>query len=887
MRCFHCSEQVPECGSWSVEFLGIDRPVCCPGCEAVMQAIVDAGLGDYYQFRTEPAPFGLIPEDLSEQLDKLTVYDSPEISERYLSKATPADPASSQTCLDVNLSVSGMHCGACVWVLERSLAALPGVSSASVNFSSSRALVRYDPEQLRLSDILRATIRVGYQTMPFDARERETSMKQESRVFLQRLFVAGVASMQVMMYALPAYLSGEQEMEVEYAQLLRWASLVVTTPVLLFSAQPFLKGAWLDLKRRRPGMDVPVSIGLLAAFFASVWATWSGTGHIYFDSVAMFVFLLLAARYMEWSARRRAMRSIDDICSAAPETAQRRVEDGAWETVPAARLQVGDRILINAGDRVPVDAIVQIGSSAIDNSLVTGESVPVLVGVGDTLPGGSLLSGSPVQCLVARTRNTSTLSVIDGLVQRGASEKPQSVKVADRVASVFVTLLLVFAVAVFALWWMIDPSRAATIAIAVLVVSCPCALSLATPSALAASTGVLLKHHLLVTRGHALETLAKVTDIVFDKTGTLTVGMPVLTQTRLGPGQQQHDILQLAAALESGSSHPYAAALRRAAEQESAEAFGQSTQQAHDDVHSNSVLPREDGFSELASLGHEVAEIEHCAGHGVSAALADGTMLRLGSASWCQLGENEQRLWQATDTAELGSASEVYLSRNTPLVSADANLPAVAVQVLARFLIRDVIRPEVPSLIRSLQKTGLRVHLLSGDREGAVSYVATQLGVADYAASMSPEQKQAYVLSMQSSGAVVLMVGDGINDAPVLANADVSLAVGNASSLTRNAADVISLLPGLEGLEWLLRKSVQTMKVVRQNLLWAALYNASAIPLAAMGIVPPWAAAIGMALSSLLVVGNAQRLWSTSDLALARKDSRDQMRPYRWNRSTY
>ncbi len=866
MRCYHCTEEVLEPGRWQVEFDGGPHDVCCAGCEAVMQAIVESGLGDYYRFRTEPAVFGVIPDDLAAKLDELGVFDEPEISERYLQPVEAGDSAAAVELVDLNLAVEGMRCGACVWVLERSIAALPGVERSRVNFSSGRASVRFDVSRLKLSDILRRTAEMGYKSAPFDARERELALKRESRAHLQRLFVAGIATMQVMMYALPAYLSGEGDIDPAHENLLRWASLVLTTPVLLYSAIPFLKGAWLDLKRREPGMDVPVSIGILAAFFASVWATVTGAGEIYFDSVAMFVFLLSGARYLEWAARRRAMRAVDDISAAAPETAQRLVGD-VIEIVPAARLDVDDLILINTGERVPVDGVVQAGHSDVNNALVTGESVPVAIGPGDALAGGSLLTGAPIQVRVLRQQAASTLSVIDRLIERGASEKPRAVRIADRIATLFVTALLVFAALVWLVWMQLDATRAAATAIAVLVVSCPCALSLATPAALAAATGDLLRSRLLITRGHALETLARVTDVVFDKTGTLTTGAPAVSGMQLAHGWDRGQVLQLAAALEMGSTHPYAHALRQASMEEPTGA---------------------DAIAELAHLGYPALSLEHCAGHGLAASIepaeGSGFALYLGSASWCGVSPDAAQSWQADDDAPARAASEVYLARRPLLESVTVLEPGTPV-ILARFLISDSLRAEALPLVQRLIEDGLTVHLLSGDRPPAVHAVAQSLGIAQYIADVTPMEKQAYVASLQTNGAIVLMVGDGINDAPVLASANVSMAAGEATALARTAADVISLLPGLEGLERLLAKSTQTMKIVRQNLVWAAIYNATAIPLAALGYVPPWAAAIGMAGSSLLVVSNAQRLWSRPGTVPA--DSAHRMRSRLWNRFTY
>lgn len=847
MRCYHCAEQVFEVSRWQVEFDGEMRSVCCNGCQAVMQAIIDSHLADYYRFRTEPAQFGVIPDDLNTKLNELKVFDEPEISERFVHSVPDENGERPlQELVEVNLSVEGLRCGACVWVLERSVAGLHGVSNARVNYSSARATVSFDPNLQKLSTILGRMAQVGYNSVPFDVRARELALKQQSKTFVQRLFVAGISTMQVMMYALPAYISDVGDIDVEHEQLLRWASFVLTVPVLVYSAQPFLKGAFNDIRNLQPGMDVPVSIGILAAFLASVWATITASGEIYFDSLAMFVFLLLGARYLEWSVRRRAMRAVDDISCSAPETAQRLV-NGEVENVPALRLQAGDTVIVANGSRVPVDGRVSQGDSAVNNALITGESMPVVIGPGDAVAGGALITGAPIQLTVLRQQSASTLSVIDRLVDRGAAEKPSAVQFADRVATVFVTLLLVFAVIVWGVWMLIDPSRAATTAIAVLVVSCPCALSIATPSALAAATGELLKGRLLLTRGHALETLAKVTDVVFDKTGTLTTGLPIVASIDCADTVLEHVALDLAVALECGSTHPYAVAFR--------------DEQARRGDSANAVTKGADADSvtALARLGYRVEQLTHEAGYGVSASLSDGSVLYLGSSSWCQVPASVLSLWHESDASEgvvNYAASEVVLSQRNS---------ANDTKVLARFLLRDAARESVKGLVTDLQQRGMQVHLLSGDRLPAVRAVADELGLMNYAAAATPEKKQAYVADLQLSGKIVLMVGDGINDAPVLASADVSLAVGEATALARSAADVISLLPGLEGLPHLLAKARDTKRIVRQNLFWAVLYNTTAIPLAALGHVPPWAAAIGMALSSLLVAGNAQRLWSKQD----------------------
>lgn len=853
--CYHCAEPVPDGSVLTVEFEGETRDVCCRGCEAVMQAILDAGLANYYRFRTEPAALGVIPDDLTVKLDELAVYDEPEISERFLQyvdvDGNPVE-CSNHVFHEVNLSVEGLRCGACVWLLERAVNRLAGVEAANFNFSNARAQVRFDATTVPLSSILRRIEEVGYEARPFDVHERELTLQRESRTFMQRLFVAGIAMMQVMMYALPAYISDSGDIETAHEQLFRWASLVLTIPVMLYSAQPFLIGAWRDMRLRSPGMDVPVSIGLLAAFSASVWSTLSGTGDIYFDSVSMFVFLLLLARYLEWSARRQAIQALDDISAEAPESATLIDTTGCQmqrSQIPAARLKSGDVIEVNNGARIPVDAVILRGQSSVNNALLSGESLPQNVAVGDRVAGGALLAGAPLQLRVERPQSASTLSMISRLIDRGAAEKPRLVLLADRVAAVFVSVLLLFATLVFLIWWQLDASRAVTVAIAVLVVSCPCALSLATPTALAAATGKLLRSRLLITRGHALETLAQVTHVVFDKTGTLSKGEPELMCQQRVP-QDRSDTtctdgcngsyvstapefwltnplagvsaLSLAATLEAGSSHPFAKVFLKAAASER-------------------TVP-------------VLSDIEHAAGHGIHARTADNLELRLGSALWCRLDKQQLARWRSTDGLIENACSEVFL------VVRQAG--AATEHVLSRFLLRDPLRSDTKTIIDALLGNGFSVQLLSGDREPVVAAMSNELGVEHWTAEATPEQKQQHVSLLQSQGAVVLMVGDGINDAPVLATASVSLAVSDASALARTAADVISLSPGIDGLLPLLVKARQTRRILRQNLLWAVLYNAIAIPAAALGLVPPWVAALGMAGSSLLVAGNALRLWS-------------------------
>ncbi|MEZ5659466.1 MAG: heavy metal translocating P-type ATPase [Burkholderiaceae bacterium] len=849
--CLHCAEPVPVAGRHPVLLDSVPRDTCCAGCQAVAQAIIDAGLARFYeQHRVPGRPLGLPAGALGEgpAPPGFELYDAPEFQDRYVhpadgtgrpAGADPDEAPAGQVCVD--LTIEGMHCGACVWLLEQGLRKMPGVQSARINFTTERARVRWDPRQVTLSALLGRIGELGYAAMPFDASRRELAVRRQGRRLLQRLFIAGLASMQAMMFALPGYLSGPGDIETAYRDLLQWAGLVLAIPVLGYSAWPFFAGAWRDLRARSPGMDVPVAIGMSLAFLASLRAVWTGEGEVYFDSIAMFAFLLLGARYLEWLARRRAAATLDGITATLPEAARRLVPDPADpsslvpELIPAARLRAGDLIEVHLGEPVPADARLLDEHADIDQSLLTGESEPVAIRRGSEVAGGALLASAPARFEVLRAAAQSTLSVIGQLAERGARERPAIGRLADRVASVFVTLILLLATAVWFVWRAIDPGMSWPAAIAVLVVSCPCALSLATPTALAAAHADCLRRRLLLGSGEALETLSQVTDVVLDKTGTLTEGRPTVSSVGLAAGAHEPEVTALAVAMARGSAHPLAGAI--------------------------AALP--------SAMPIELGCRAHQAGAGLEAIreLADGRRqrLRLGSAGWCGLTAAATAAVRPT-TALAAIESEVWLSmqwldapgREEPADDA----PAPEFEPLARFGLTDPLREGVAGMLDRLRARGLQLHLVSGDREAVVEAVAGRLALARWRAGTSPDGKQQYVKALQAQRRVVLMVGDGINDLPALASADVSVAFGQPTALAKAGADVVLLNPQAAALDELIGTAARVRRVIYQNLGWAIAYNAAAIPLAAMGYVPPWLAAIGMALSSLLVVGNSARLLS-------------------------
>jgi Cu2+-exporting ATPase len=816
-NCFHCGEAVPPGSRFQAMIGGAPRPMCCAGCSAVAQAIADNGLAAYYVNRSAPARREVAASDMPREL---AVYDIEDVQKPFVRRGEG-------NARQATLLVEGITCGACVWLIERRLARCDGVLGAAVNLSARRVQVEWDESRAHLSQILQAINELGYRTQGFDAAAGESAAARERRAMGWRLFVAGLAMMQVMMYAVPVYFAGG-DMPRDIEQLMRWASFVLTVPVMLWSAAPFFSNAWRELGARRVGMDMPVALGIAVAFAASAWATVSGRGEVYFDSITMFVFLLLGARYLEMMARARAEESQRRLVRHTPAVADRLVPGpGArvTERVAVARLAPGDLVLVAPGSIVPADGRVTAGASAADESLLTGEARPVARRAGDVVIGGSVNLTSPLTVEVTRVGPDSVLAGIVRLMDRAQAGKPRIAEMADRVAPWFVAALIAVAFTTGAAWYWIDPQRALWVMVAVLVVSCPCALSLATPAALAAATGALHRQGILITRGHALETLARSTHVVFDKTGTLTQGRLSLIGIMPLGARSRDECLSLAAALEQGSEHPIAPPLIAAA----------------------------------AGLARVAAEdIRNHPGQGIEARVA-GKRVRIGSTAFVA-----DLVWKTLPDELVFAAADV-----TAVVLGDED------GYLALFTLGDALRPGARTLVRELETRGKTVCLLSGDRRETAAHIARELGIHTVAGEAGPEAKLAFVRALQSRGAVVTMVGDGINDAPVLGQAQVSIAMGSGTDLAHTSADMVLLADDLSRLSSAFDTARDTMRVIRQNLGWAAAYNAVAVPLAVAGWITPLAAGIGMAASSLAVVVNALRLRGAGGLFPSRSRSDD------------
>ncbi|MBP8087376.1 MAG: cation-translocating P-type ATPase, partial [Polaromonas sp.] len=703
-------------------------------------------------------------------------------------------------------------------MLEQALLVTPGVLSVKVSAASQRASVRWSSGLTKPSQWLLAPRAIGYTLSPALDTVASDQARVDARLALWRWLVAGFCMMQVMMYAFPAYITEPGDITPDIEKLLRWASWVLTLPVLLFSCRPFFANAIRDLRLGSVSMDLPVALGMLITFVISSAATFEPAGwwsaEVYFDSLTMFVFFLLTGRWLEQRLRARTSGALDSLVQRLPDSVQRRLPGGEFEQVAARRLVVGDCVRVLPGQAFPADGVIESGSTFADEALLTGESRPVPRAVGDLVMAGSYNLSATVQLRVTQLGAGTRYAGIVALMQRAAVDKPRLALLADRIAKPFLWFVLLAALLAAAFWWGTDPARAIMAAVAVLVVTCPCALSLATPTAMLTAAGVLARQGVLVRRLQAIEAMAEVDTVVFDKTGTLTEARMGLGLAVTRAGMSQAGALALAAALARHSLHPVSRALVAAAQAPETLALSHS-------LNLSGVIEQAgQGMRGLLAAPLESA----CAGP-----------LRMGSALFC-----------GVDDAPPSGRMQVFL--------------ADATGWLARFELEEVVRPDAEQAVRQLQAAGLEVQMLSGDHTAAALRVAQRLGITQVQGNCTPQSKLAWLQTLQSQGRKVLMVGDGLNDGPVLARANVSVAVGQAVPLAQAQSDFI--IPGgqLGRLARMPAQARRTLRIVRQNLLWAATYNLVCVPLAISAYLPAWLAGLGMALSSLLVMANAARL---------------------------
>ena len=732
---------------------------------------------------------------------------------------------------DSHVVLEGMHCAACALTIEDALRAVPGVLQADVSAATRRARVVWQPGRVLPSQWMKAVQNAGYRAMPAMDAFARAQRQRESRRALWRWLVAGFCMMQVMMYAWPAYVAQPGDLSGEMEQLLRWASWVITLPMVVFSCGPFFASALRDVRLRRVSMDLPVALGMAITFVVSTAGTFDPSGifgkEVYYDSLTMFVFFLLTGRWLELRLRDRTAGALEAVMNRLPDSVERRDNaTGTFARVATRRLVVGDTIRVLPGEAFPADGCITAGNTHADEALLTGESTPVARPLGSHVTAGSYNLQSPVEVRVEGTGGQTRFAQIVALMESASLQKPRLALLADRIARPFLVAVLLAAGLAAAWWWPSDPGHALMVAVAVLIVTCPCALSLATPVAMLTAAGTLARHGVLVRNLQGLEALAQVDTLVFDKTGTLTRDGMALQAVHTAQGWAADVALGLAAALARHSMHPASRAVVAAASASAAAPQGR----------------------------WRVANLQEDAGLGLSAAVSDNT----GVVPDCKVWLGSAR--HAGVAAQQGTAAlQVVLSAQGVEQGLEQESEGALLE-LARFDLVEDLRSEAPAVVATLQQEGVAVQLLSGDRMGAVQRVAAQAGIAQVQGECSPQGKLEALRALQAGGHQVAMVGDGLNDGPVLAGAHVSFAFGRAVPLAQSRADFVVLGDSLALVPQTVLLARRTLRVVRQNLWWAAGYNALCVPLAVAGWMPAWLAGLGMALSSLLVVLNAARL---------------------------
>ncbi|GAB2189179.1 heavy metal translocating P-type ATPase metal-binding domain-containing protein [Sessilibacter sp. MAH1] len=807
--CYHCGLSVVDTNEFVTTLDGQRRCFCCPGCQAVAEAIHGNGLANFYQFRSE-----LNQKPDSASSINYQAYDLPQLQEEFVFPCDVADD-SSEPFVQARFHISGITCAACVWLIEHRLNAFDGVHKVSVNAATEQLVLQWQLSKVKLSEIMSAVASIGYVLTPASEDQQLLIRQREKRKALMRLSVAGFGMMQVGMVAVGLYAGASEE----WLVYLRWVSLIIATPVVFFSARPFFEAAFRALKQKHLVMDVPVAIAIGFAYLASIWATIRATGEVYFDSVSMFTFLLLLGRYLEMRARHTNSLGNAKFTQLLPLTANRinREDVGqSRQTVALRSLVVGDWVAVGAGESIPCDGVVVDGESHVDESLLTGESSPVKKSADDLVVAGSVNNESSLIVQVTAVGQKTKLSAIERLVENASLNKPQQIALADKLSSYFVAAVLLMSAIIGGFWWLHEPSEALWIVLSVLVVTCPCALSLATPTAHASALSRLRAAGLLVLNSNCLAALAKVNFVAFDKTGTLTLGKPSVSECLPKNGQAE-DALEIIASLEVDSRHPIAEAFK---------------------PWSNKRV---------------ASQVQVSTGKGVSG-MVDNARYFFGNLTFCrqimlEMSEEHSPIIeiQAPDDRQW-----LLLIRQEPQTQNFSQIAWVRLE--------DQIRPSAKPAINACRQNHMQVMLLSGDTSNLVSQVAKELSIDDVHGGVSPEQKLDCISEQQQRQGIVMMVGDGINDVPVLSGADVSVAMAQATDLAQTKADCILLNGDLTLIPQAIQFAKRLQTTIKQNLGWALAYNGLALPLAAFGYIPPWAAAIGMSLSSLIVVINASRL---------------------------
>lgn len=816
-RCFHCGLPVAPKAQVVGHPGGVDHAFCCTGCKSVCEAIYAAGLEGFYRRTLEGEVLGPPPEPPKE----LALYDLDAVQEEFVGALGEHR--------EINLLVEGIHCAACVWLIETGLAAIPGVEEGRVNLTGRRLRVRWDNGRVRLSAILRRLADLGYAAVPFDPDSAEGALQRHNRQLLYRMAFAGFAMMNLLWISIALYSGADRG---EFRGMFQWIGFLIATPTLLYSGYPFYKGAWSGLRSGHLTMDLPIAIGVTNTYLYSLYVTASGTlaGDVYWDTVVNFLFVILVGRFLESISKRKAVASTQRLLDLQPKVATV-LRDGEEAVVPIRAVRPGERVLVRPGEKIPVDGQVLAGHSSVDESMLTGESEAVTKAVGARVCAGTLNGPGPLQIEVQGLLRDTALGRIIRLVEDAQASKAPIQCIADQVVPWFVAITLGLGALTFALWVSQGVEQALMAATSVLIITCPCAFGMSTPMAIAVASGLGARLGILVKNGAVLEGLSSIDHFVFDKTGTLTEGRPAVTAVAdrtarwdgvapaaLGTGPRA-DLRRLAA-LERLSEHPVAAAVMALCARVGIDPGGQA-----------------------------VSEVEAQPGLGIRGTV-DGARVVAGTAEWLRRNGVEP------DSVLVASAAFIESGGGSVLRLAVDGRETLVIGV------EDRLRPDAAEVVARLKASGIRVTLLTGDRRAAAERIAARLGGVEVIAEVLPQDKDRVIADLQRGGQRVAMVGDGVNDAPALVRANVGIAMGSGTDVSIASADIVLMSSELSKVQQAAALSRGTLRIIRQNIGISILYNVVMVPLAMAAFVTPLVAAVSMPLSSLAVIGNSARIHS-------------------------
>lgn len=799
--CFHCGLPISSDADFHSQLDDQNRDFCCFACQSVCEAIYQAGLQGYYQRTPQGvllAPPPMPPRDIE-------MYDLEEVQQDFV--------RSVGDLRDAHLLVEGIHCAACVWLIERTMTRVPGVAAANVNMAGKRLHLRWDEKRVKLSSLIQRLSQIGYSGVPYDPDVAEGAMKKSNRSTLYRLFFAGFTMMNMNLIAIALYTGADRG---EFVGFFQWLAFALATPTLLYSGFPFFKGAWGGLRNARLTMDLPIALGLTVTYSYSLYATLSGMDEVFFDTVTNLTFVILIGRYLEGMFRHQAVAATNRLMEMQPRVATV-LRDGGEKMVSVRAVQVGERVLVKPGSKVPMDGFVCEGHSSVDESMLSGESMPVSKQAGDSVSAGTI-NGSGVLVLEVRASSQeSTLAKIIRLVEEAQSSKAPIQRIADSIVPWFVLVTLLCATITFYIW-SDNFELALMAATSVLIITCPCALGMATPMSIAVASGLGAKHGILVKNGEVLETLSRVTHFVFDKTGTLTEGKMRVEQVIVAQGQVEDSVLSAAASVERYSEHSVARAIVQYVEER-----------------------------QISFRSSKVLHFQATAGAGVQAEYAEKLVL-IGTADWLERNQVALNHELLNPLAQLESQARTCVHL------------AVAGQHVGVLVLADTLRAESQALVSTLRAAGIGMTLLSGDRQAVADAVARELGGMNVIAEVLPQDKDRVIQQLQQRGECVAMVGDGVNDAPALIRANVGIALGSGTDVSVESADIVLMQNELDKVRQATILSRRTLRTIRQNIGLSFVYNIIMVPLAMMALVTPLMAALTMPISSLLVIGNAARI---------------------------